>query len=82
VLLEALACGLPIVAYDVTGPRDIITHPFLGTLATDGDLGKAALETYNRAAHGKSERHAYVSTHYTWAVAAREFIDILKATNA
>lgn len=40
VLLEAMACGVPIAAYPVTGPLDVITHGVSGIL--DEDLGKAA----------------------------------------
>ena len=39
VMIEALACGLPVAAYPVTGPIDIVTRPELGAL--DDDLGKA-----------------------------------------
>ena len=41
VLLEALASGLPVAAYPVTGPADVIGDSGAGAL--DPDLGKAAL---------------------------------------
>ena len=41
VVLEALACGVPVAAHDVMGPRDIITHGVDGYLHED--LEKAAL---------------------------------------
>jgi glycosyltransferase involved in cell wall biosynthesis len=41
VILEALACGVPVAAHDVMGPRDIIQNGVDGVLGED--LGKAAL---------------------------------------
>ncbi|MCX4187452.1 glycosyltransferase family 4 protein [Methylophaga sp. OBS4] len=41
VLLEALACGVPVAAYPVTGPADIIENGVTGFL--DEDLNKAVL---------------------------------------
>jgi glycosyltransferase involved in cell wall biosynthesis len=35
VVLEALSCGLPVIAYDTKGPRDIISHGVSGFLAND-----------------------------------------------
>lgn len=39
VMLEALACGVPVAAYPVEGPIDVITSPRAGVL--DDDLGLA-----------------------------------------
>ncbi len=45
VLLEALACGLPVAAYPVTGPRDVIAGTGVGILSHD--LARAALDALN-----------------------------------
>ncbi len=68
VLLEALASGVPVAAYPVTGPRDVITDPKVGAL--DEDLGVAV----RRALEGDPEacrRHALA---YSWEAAARQFL--------
>lgn len=67
VLLEALASGLPVAAYPVMGPRDIITSPKVGVL--DEDLRYAALSAYGleRQAcidHGRS---------YSWEASIGQF---------
>ena len=50
VLLESLACGTPVAAYPVTGPKDVIAEAPVGAL--DSDLRAAALRalTLDRAA--------------------------------
>lgn len=63
VMLEAMACGLPVAAYPVTGPLDVVRPGVTGVL--DEDLGKAvegALQLERKAcrAHAlsRSWRHA------------------------
>jgi len=41
VLLEALACGVPVAAYPVTGPKDVLEHGLVGYL--DEDLKTAVI---------------------------------------
>ena len=74
VLVEAMACGLPIAAYNVTGPKDIITENFLGTL-DETDLSKAAYDALSKTGY-EQQRHAYVQKNYTWERAADQFIEI------
>ena len=75
VLIEALACGLPVAAYDVTGPRDIITDPALGALH-ESDLGLAAQKALQT---GDAEtRSQHVKTLYTWENAGQQFITAIK----
>ncbi|MEZ5840029.1 MAG: glycosyltransferase family 1 protein [Hyphomicrobiales bacterium] len=69
VLLEALASGLPIAAYPVTGPIDVVGDTGTGVL--DADLRKAALAALDiSGAHCRA--HA---SGYTWAASARAFLD-------
>lgn len=70
VLIEAMASGLPIAGYDVMGPKDIVTEPFLGAL--DRDLATAAKRAL--AAPGTpAQRLAHAQTHYAWRLAAIQF---------
>ena len=41
VMLEAMACGLPVAAFPVTGPKDVVHHGITGYL--DNDLKTAAI---------------------------------------
>jgi glycosyltransferase involved in cell wall biosynthesis len=36
-LIESMACGTPVVAFDATGPKDIVEHKITGYLATPFD---------------------------------------------
>jgi glycosyltransferase involved in cell wall biosynthesis len=61
VMLEALACGLPVAAYPVQGPADILTDPAVG--AVHEDLGTAiglALRANRQACV------AFVHRHFSW----------------
>jgi glycosyltransferase involved in cell wall biosynthesis len=74
VLIEALACGLPVAAYNVTGPKDVITHEHLGALH-EHDLREAALQALKSADSEKASAH--VRGNYNWERAAKQFIDAL-----
>ncbi|QJW96343.1 glycosyltransferase family 4 protein [Frigoriglobus tundricola] len=72
VVIEALASGLPVAAYPVTGPMDIITRDELGAL--DTDLGRAvqrALVNGNPAACREE------GARYTWERCTQQFLDNL-----
>lgn len=67
VLLEALASGLPIAAFPVTGPLDVVGHSGCGVL--DHDLRAAALQALEIPA---DRCRAYGET-FTWHESARQF---------
>lgn len=70
VIIEAMASGLPVVGYNVTGPKDIITKPFLGAI-TDGNLSEAAHKALQCGT--PKEREKYAKDHYSWGNAAKQF---------
>ncbi|WP_207894017.1 glycosyltransferase family 4 protein [Rhodovulum steppense] len=71
VIIEALACGLPVAAHPALGPRDILGgDPRLG--AVDEDLGVAVRRAL-AAPGSQADRHDHVRAHYSWDEAARVF---------
>lgn len=77
VLIEALACGLPIAGYNVTGPKDIVTADFLGALH-DHDLAAAAQAalTLGSPEH-RQKRYDHILENYTWEIASRQYIEAI-----
>ena len=74
VLLEAMACGLPVAAYPVTGPVDVVGSSGAGVL--DDDLGKACREALD-ISRQKVQRHAET---FSWQAATSIFAEHLVKT--
>lgn len=72
VIVEALACGVPVAAHKVMGPRDIITHGVDGFLSED--LAYAALQCL----HLSWEECRQKALQYSWGHSAEEFLSHLK----
>jgi glycosyltransferase involved in cell wall biosynthesis len=73
VQLEALACGTPVAAFPVTGPKDVIADHPIG--AIDTDLRSAAL----RALTMSREACRSFALSRSWENSARQFIGNLTA---
>jgi len=69
VLLEALACGVPVAAYPVQGPSDVLGDHRIGIL--DRDLRRAALDAL---ALNPEDCRRY-ALQWSWEKSARRFID-------
>ncbi|MGA7995327.1 MAG: glycosyltransferase family 1 protein [Bradyrhizobium sp.] len=69
VLLEALASGVPVAAFPVTGPRDVIGSAPVGAL--NDDLRAACLAALNISPQACLE----FAAGHTWEASARAFID-------
>jgi glycosyltransferase involved in cell wall biosynthesis len=72
VLVEAMACGLPVAGYNVTGPRDIITEAKLGCV--NDDLA-AALSGALAAPGTRAERSCHARETYSWGAVAETFLE-------
>jgi glycosyltransferase involved in cell wall biosynthesis len=76
VLLEALASGLPVAAFPVTGPRDVIGAAPVGVLNEDLRIAcLAAVAISPQACLEFAARH-------TWEASARAFVDTIANTMA
>lgn len=72
--LEAMACGVPVAAYPVTGPRDVIQDGVTGAL--DEDLAAAA----RRALQIDPQRCRQYALRSGWDACTREFAANLVST--
>jgi glycosyltransferase involved in cell wall biosynthesis len=68
VQLEAAACGVPIAAYPVTGPKDVVGNNPIGVL--DEDLRTACLQ----ALQVRREACRAFALRHSWEHSARQFI--------
>ena len=74
VLIEALASGLPVAAFPVTGPLDVIGDSGAGALSEDLSAAcLAALEIPRE----KARAH---SLNFTWRESARQFLGHVEAS--
>ena len=75
-ILEALASGVPVAAFPVTGPVDILKdHPDAGALSPDlGEACRKALSCSPAAARALAET-------YSWAAASQQFLDNILEAN-
>ncbi|MEO6697703.1 MAG: glycosyltransferase family 1 protein [Gammaproteobacteria bacterium] len=71
VVIEALACGVPVAAHPVRGPGDIIINGEFGFL--DEDLQNAAL----KAVTLDPKRCRTAAMNYTWAACTQQFLSHL-----
>jgi glycosyltransferase involved in cell wall biosynthesis len=69
VMIEANACGVPIAAYPVTGPRDFIKNGVNGYLSTNLEL---AIEEALKVP--RASCRDYVEKYYTWEQCANIFL--------
>jgi glycosyltransferase involved in cell wall biosynthesis len=78
VVLEALACGTPVAAFPVTGPRDILAGSTATVGVVDADLRKAALAALE-ADRGFCRAYA---ERFGWRACAETFLSHLVHTRS
>jgi len=72
VLLEALASGVPVAAYPVPGPLDVLDGSGVGVM--DEDLGRAAREALSIS----PERCREHALKFSWRASAEQFLNNLR----
>jgi glycosyltransferase involved in cell wall biosynthesis len=82
VVLEAMACGLPIVTTDVGGVREFVEDGAGGAVVPPKDAAAlaAALETYLRSPQAAQAAGSYnrrrATTEFSWRASAQRLLDV------
>ena len=79
VMLEANACGLPVVAYPVTGPKDWVQNGKNGFLAKGEDVEDLFLGVAIAFAECSPKGALDKAGEYSWKKSAQEFLGLLHA---
>jgi glycosyltransferase involved in cell wall biosynthesis len=69
VILEALASGVPVAAYPVPGPIDILTGKYVGAMQDN-----LALAVHQALTHGRVEACLALAREYSWEAATEQFL--------
>lgn len=73
VMIEALACGTPVIAYDVEGPKDIV-QPHVGSLR-EYDLEWGVRTWFNEHPEVDHAAIAKFSEKWSWETCADQFLE-------
>lgn len=71
VMLESLACGTPVAAFPVTGPKDVLQAGDSAVGAVSSDLRAAALEALALGQRDECRRYAQS---FSWSACAERFL--------
>jgi glycosyltransferase involved in cell wall biosynthesis len=69
VILEALASGVPVAAYPVPGPQDILVGPHVGAMHSD-----LACAVQQALMHGRTADCLALARRYSWEAATAQFL--------
>lgn len=88
VLIEAMACGLPVIAVDRGGPAAIVEDPETGWLVPPDDRGALAAamtaaihDAHDRRQRGKRAREEAVAR-YSWSQIGKALTEVVRAAIA
>ena len=88
VLIEAMACGLPVIAVDRGGPSSIVDDPETGWLVEPDDVDALAgaitgsvADAEERQARGRRARERAVDC-YSWSHLGEELAGIVRKVGA
>ena len=84
ILIESASCGIPLLAYDIAGPREIIKDNINGYLVAPGDIERLEhllmlliKNSSKRKSMGKNGRE-YVINHFSQEIISEQTLDLWK----